>query len=447
MTRCQALLSLLALLPTAALSQIVTQPSSITIPKGTPLPVRIGDHLPMKVGEQVRAELIYPVYVGEQLVLPARTVVTGTVVSLSPDRTRRIHARLRADFTPFHIPVVRFDHILLANGASVPLTTGTATDGAPIYRLVAPPPRKGSFASKQFAVLEQGIKDRVAVITGPDKGDRFTQFLLSQLPYHSERIAKATAWTVETAALVAVPESAAAAAPIAQGTSAPQMNEPTRTWIVQAYLASPISSASSKAGQAISATVAEPILNPDGSVAVPVGSVMTGSITQARPARSFGRVGTLRFSFRDLTLPGEDPIAVQVALTGADSATGGDMVMNSEGEVAPKPQDKVVVPLILLALARGPLRRNGHHELGRDAVASNSLGLIGFIVGTAAQQPFLAAGIGYYGAAVSIYERIFRSGKQVAFARDTRIVLQTTARRSAAMKSTPLAVNAAPTRP
>ena len=146
MTRCQALLSLLALLPTAALSQIVTQPSSITIPKGTPLPVRIGDHLPMKVGEPVRAELIYPVYVGEQLVLPARTVVTGTVVSLSPDRTRRIHARLRADFTPFHIPVVRFDHILLANGASVPLTTGTATDGAPIYRLVAPPPRKGSFA-------------------------------------------------------------------------------------------------------------------------------------------------------------------------------------------------------------------------------------------------------------------------------------------------------------
>jgi hypothetical protein len=57
-------------------------------------------------------------------------------------------------------------------------------------------------------------------------------------------------------------------------------------------------------------------------------------------------------------------------------------------------------------------------------------------VGTAAQQPYLAAGIGYYGAAISIYQRVFHRGKEVAFARDTRIVIQTTARRSAAIKPT-----------
>jgi hypothetical protein len=430
MPRYSLLLFLLA--PCSTLSQI----SVITIPDGTPLPVKIGDRLPMKAGEPVRAELIYPVYVGDQLVLPGRTVLTGTVLSLSPDRTRRIHARLRGDFTPFHIPIVQFDHILLADGTSVPLATGSATNGAPIYRLVAPPPRKGSFAAKQFAVLEQGVKDRLAVITGPDKGDRFTQFVMSQLPYHPERIVKDTAWTVETAGPFALPESSAATAPTAQASLATHPNGPTHSWTVQAYLTSPISSATSTAGQTISATVAEPILNSDGSMAVPAGSIMTGSVTQAKSARSFGRAGTLRFSFRELTLPGEDPVAVQAALTGADSATGGDMAMNSEGEVSPKPQDKVVVPLILLALARSPLHRNHHHEFGSDAVASNSIGLIGFIVGTVAQQPYLAAGIGYYGAAISIYERIFHRGKEVAFARDTRIVIQTTARRSAALKST-----------
>jgi hypothetical protein len=418
------------LLSGAALSQT----PGIAIPPGTPLPVKIGDHLPMKAGEAVRAELIYPVYVGDQLVLPAHTVVTGEVVSLSPDHARRSQARLRGDFTPFHIPVVRFDHVLLADGTSVPLSTGTATDGAPIYRLVAPLPRRGNAVSRQFAAFGQSIKDQLSVFTAPEPGDRFTQFLLGQLPYHPERIAKDTAWTVETAAPLELRGTVAAiAVPLAQ-LGSPASAEPPRTWTLQAYLSDPVSSATSKTGQTIHATVAEPVLNPDGSVAVPVGSIMTGSVTEAKPARWFSRAGTLRFSFRELRPPGEPPVAVQAALTGADSATGGDLSMNSEGEVKPKPQDKIVVPFILLALARGPLRHHRHGEFGSDAVASNSIGLVGFIVGTAAQQPYLAAGIGYYGAAISIYERIFRRGKEVTFARDTRIVIQTTARRSAALR-------------
>src|SRR5271168_1827306 len=108
----------------------------ITLPSGTPLPVQIAGPLPMKAGAPIRAELLYPVYAHNQLVLPAKTVVTGTVVSLTPDQSHRLHARLRGDFTPFHTPVVRFSGIVLADGTAVPIITGTATDGAPIYRLV-----------------------------------------------------------------------------------------------------------------------------------------------------------------------------------------------------------------------------------------------------------------------------------------------------------------------
>ena len=433
-THRSALLFVAGLASSAAFAQATPATESITLPAGTPLPVRIPGHLRMKAGEPIRAELLYPVYVGESLVLPAKTIVTGKVVALTPDHTHRVHARLRADFTPFHIPVVAFDHVQLADGTSVPLLTGTATDGAPIYRLVAPPKKKGSFVSRQFAVLKQGVKDRVAIVTGPDLGDRFTQFVYSQLPYHPERIIKDTSWTVETSeptplTFTPAPPPVLASAPVALSAS-------PSTWTLQAYLAAPITSAKSKAGQPIRAVVAEPILNPDGSVAVPVGSIMSGNITAAKPARSFGRAGTLRFSFRELTLPGQEPMAVQAALTGADSATSGDLEMTSEGEVKPKPQDKVAVPLILVALALRPLRNGGRHQVRRDLEASNSLGLIGFIVGTAAQQPSLASGIGFYGAALSIYERIFARGKEVTFARDTRVVIQTTARRSAAIKPT-----------
>ena len=59
----------------------------------------------MKAGEPIRAELIYPVYDHDHLVLPAGTTVAGTVVALTPDHTRRIHARLTAPTSlPFTSP-------------------------------------------------------------------------------------------------------------------------------------------------------------------------------------------------------------------------------------------------------------------------------------------------------------------------------------------------------
>ena len=384
----------------------------------------------MKAGEPIRAELLYPVYDHDQLLLPAKTIVTGTIVSLTPDRTRRIHARLRGDFTPFHTPVVRFTAIVLADGTTVPITTGTATDGAPIYRVVAPPPHRGGFIARYFDIFKQDAKDRISNVTAPGKGDRLKQLLYSQLPYHPERIAKATAWTVETSAPVAVPDPpAAAAAPRPPVTKAPDARP---TWIVQAYLDTPISSANSKSGETIQATVAEPILNPDGTIAVPQGSILTGSVTEAKPARFFARPGVLRFSFRQLQLPGEQAQNVQAALTGADTSSADAMAMTSEGEVKPKPQDKIVVPLLLIALASRPFDED--NPIAHNAAASNSIGVLGFIVGTAAGQPNIAAGLGAYGAAISIYERIFRRGKEVAFAHDTRIVVQTTPRHSAAIK-------------
>jgi hypothetical protein len=430
MTSGCTLLSFLILLPLAASAQTNSQPAALILPPGTPLPVSIPDHLPMKIGQPIRAELLYPVYDHNKVVLPARTLVNGTIVSLTPDRTRRIHARLRLDFTPFHIPVVRFTSIVLPDGTTAPLSTTTATDGAPIYRLVAPPPRKGGFIAQQLDTVKQAAKDRIAVVTGPDKKDRFVQFVYSQFPYHPERIAKNTAWTAETAAPLPIPGFSRAPPPPARAVA----DDTTRpTWILQAYLSTPISSATSKPGEKISATVAEPILNPDGSVAVPQGSILNGEVTKARPSRSWGRAGQLSFNFRDLTFPGAEPQSVQAALTGTDGAA--DMAMNSEGEVKPKPKDKLVVPAILIGLALRPLDRDGgRHSFGKDAVASNSLGTIGFILGTAAQRPNLAAGLGFYGAAISIYERVLRRGKEVAFAKDTRVVLQTTPRRSAAIK-------------
>lgn len=446
-------LLLASLLSLALPSATYAQTPAVTLPAGTPLAMRLLDHQPMHAGRPVHAELIYPVYSDNRLVVPANSLLNGSVVALRPDTSRRIRARLGGDFTPFHIPVVRFTELVLPSGVRIPITTQTATDGAPIFRAIPPPASKGGALRQGYEAALTVARGDLAQFTAPGKADRLTQFVYNRLPYHPERIEKATAWTTEAAAPIALPaQPAPTAAPEVSASPQPKRhfweqpapvetppdNAPGR-WTIQAYLDQPLSSETSKTGQPIKATVANPILNPDGTVAIPQGATLVGTVAKAQPARRFGRTGTLSFNFRQLTLPGGEPQNVQTTLTGADSAR--DLALNSEGEVKSKPQDKLSLPIILFLLASQPLDREEHgdnNEFGKKAAGGAAgLGLVGTIIGLSGASPNAAAGIGYYGAALSVYDRWIARGKKVVFPRDTRIVVQTVARRSAALHPDP----------
>jgi len=395
----------------------------------------------MRVGQPIRAHLIYPIFADNQLLLPADTIVSGTVIELRPDRHRRLRARFNADFTPFHIPVVRFTEITLPGGAVVPITAGPATDGAPIFRIVPPPPHKGNFITRELSGVVQVAKDDIAVFTAPGKGDRLLQLFYSQLPYHPQRIEKGTAWTVETSQPIDVTSPAPPASETSPTSTIPTAvtDEAPSTWLLQAYLSSDLTSATTKPGQEIRAIVAEPVFNPDHTIAVPQGAALIGTITRAKPARSFGRAGVLRFDFQQIILPNGQTSSVQASLKGSDSTTG--QVLDAEGEAKPKPQDKLILPILLAAFAARPLDQDhgNRDQLSKDASGSNGVGFIGRIVGIAASSPNLAAGIGYYQVALSTYSRWIARGKQVTFARNTRVVIQTTVRRSAPLRpDTPL---------
>jgi hypothetical protein len=55
-------------------------------------------------------------------------------------------------------------------------------------------------------------------------------------------------------------------------------------------------------------------------------------------------------------------------------------------------------------------------------------------VGLAGGSPYAAAGIGYWGAGRAFYYRWIARGQKIAFTKDTRIMVETTPRRSAPMK-------------
>lgn len=421
----------------------LSQGPVVSLPAGTPLPVQTEDHLSMQVGQPIRAQLIYPVYADNTLVLPSKTVVIGTVTELRSDHSRRVNARVNGDFTPYHIPVVKFTQIILADGSVLPIATGPATDGAPLLRLTAPKPAKGGLIHKEWDYGMQVLHDQADVFIAPGKVDRFVQFIYHQLPYHPERIEKGTAWTVETVEPLSIPPQ-----PEPDPTPKPAADKPEAAavadangqpaWIIQAYLRDELSSAVAKTGQPIRATVAEPIYNADHTIAVPQGATIIGAITKAKPARSFARAGSLGFDFKEIVLPDGHVQNVQTALTGADAAANANLAMNSEGKVNPKPQDKIVVPLILAFLATRPLDEDRDAQGARNTVGANGIGFVGNIIGLAGGSAKISAGIGAYGTAVSLYRRWFARGREVTFARDTRLVLQTTPRYSTLLHTDPM---------
>ncbi|MGC2162216.1 MAG: hypothetical protein WA634_09930 [Silvibacterium sp.] len=437
----RSLLRLLApLLLTVVTSALSAQETSIQIPAGTPLPVQLAKHVPMKKGESLDCRLLYPVYEQNQMVIPAGSIVSGSIIALKPDHSRRIHAWLWGDFTPFYIPVVHFDQLALPEGTIKQIASNNATDGAPVLHLSPPGPKKPhSFIYRQIMGIKEQAKHTVFLVTAPGREDRLVQLLYRQLPYHPQRIEAATMWTVTLGRpLTLKPHQISTDAKSDPSVSSPVQHKQrlpsssqasttssgTSAWHLRAYLEQTISSATEKRGNTFQAIVAEPVFNSDHTLAVPEGSVLVGTITQVRPARSFGRAGKLRFDFRELKLPGGSSQQVEGLLAGADAAKSQQLQIDSEGGVQSEAQDRVIVPLVLTFLAGRALDDDGNMA-GNAAVASNGFGIIGRVVGIASGSRGVAAGIGFYAAGVSFSERWLVRGQNVVFRKNTRIEVTT----------------------
>ena len=401
------------------------------------MPVQLVEHVPMKVGESLEARLLYPIYAANQVAIPAGCLLHGRVVQLDPDKQHRIHSRLWGDFTPFHIPVVHFDNLTLPDGTVQPIVSTNATGGAPVLRLSTPLARMpGSIVTQQIDSIKQQVKDEVALVTAPGKTDRLVQFLYKQLPYHPERIDEGTAWTVELSSPLTVMKPAEdshqkptdSAGGLLKRTSEPKANEET-SWRIRAYLQQTISSSNEKPGNNFDALVAEPVFESNHALAVPQGSVLIGTVTQAKRARWFGRKGKLRFNFRELKLPDGFLEHVEGSLAGVDSNGSTGLQLDSEGGVQPKTQNKVIVPLVLSVLASHAFDEDGS-QAANGAVASNGFGTVGRIVGIVASSANVAAGIGFYGAGLSFYSRWIARGQEVVLTKNTRVEINTTPRRN-----------------
>lgn len=405
-------------------------PAEPVLPQGTSMQVEITRHYPMKSGEAIEGRLLHPIYVQGKLAVPENTLLHGEVVSLQPDRKARWHARLMGDFTPFHKPQVRFDELMLP-GEPLPISAATAVNGAPVLHLTAPgvTPKK-SFFARHWAEAKSQFHDRMAYFTAPGKGDRALQLLYRQLPYHPERIEAHTAWSFELTAPLTVPDPPQAAPAVAA--AAPTSSNP-ETWAVHALLTGDLTSATARPGDPVQALVVEPVFDREKQLVVPQGATLIGKVASAKAARSFGRNGKLRFTFQQVRFPEGYDRQVQGSLAGAATEKTQNLSLDAEGTISPRKQSSAIAPLLLTMLAGRALDTDGNMT-AQAGVASNGFGILGRIVGVAAGDRNLAAGIGFYAAGLSFYENFLCSGRDVVFPKDTRIEIQTTPLRAPVLK-------------
>jgi hypothetical protein len=415
-------------------------PDNPVLPAGTSMQVEILRHYPMKAGIAIDGRLVYPLYSDGKLALPENTPVHGVVTALEPDSQERVQGRLQGDFTPFHIARVEFNELTVA-GESIHFSTTGATTGATVLRLAAAGAvPKQSLIGRQWALVKSRMHEQVAFFTDPGLGDRATQMLYRQLPYHPERIAAHTSWTFELAEPLTLPEKPVENVDPVPATASKAPGNP-ETWSVHALLTGEVSSASAKPGDPVRALVVEPVLDKDKELVIPQGSMLVGHVTTAKSARSLARNGRLRFTFQQVQFPEGTgaPAAgrpVEGAVAGATTQGEHSLNMDAEGTITPKNQSRVIAPLLLTLLAGRALDQDGNIT-AQTTVASNGFGLVGRIVGIAAGNRELAAGIGYYAAALSVYRNFLRSGHDVVFPKDTRIEILTTPLRAPVLKPEP----------
>jgi hypothetical protein len=414
-----------------SLHQASPAPWQPVLPQGTNLQVESIRPYPMKVNEVIEGRLLHPIYVQGKLAVPQNTLLRGTVVALQPDSKTRLHARLEGDFTPFHTAQVQFNEFVFP-GSEIAFPAITATSGAPVIHLASPGvSSRHSFVSRYWAQAKNQLSGFVTFFSAPGFGGRALQALYRQLPYHPERIAAHTMWSFDLAAPLALP-----AQPASAGLPAPDplvAKSQPETWSVNALLTTGLSSATAKPGDPVEALVVQPVFDRDRQLVVPQGSVLMGKVTLARAARSLDRNGKLRFSFQQVRFPQGNNKPVEGALAGATTASRVGLTLDAEGTVSPRNQSSAIAPILLTMLAGRALDGDGSFT-AQSSVASNGFGFVGRIVGIAAGNRSLAAGIGYYAAGLSTYENFLRPGRNVIFPKDTRIEIETTPLRAPVLK-------------
>jgi hypothetical protein len=422
---------------TLAQATPVAVPMDVAV--GTPIKVALDSEVRIRSrGQAIHGKTIEPVYAFDKLLIPEGTVVNGKVSAIDgvPGRTRVMDVA-NGNFSPARRVHVQFDELVMGDGRHVTLRTvaSPAPDG--VLRFVSADAKTENkskvedAASKKVGAMRQEIRrqwgELQKQIHEPGKTHKLKRIALAQLPVHPQYIDAGTSF------------NATLVQPLDFGTEVvkPEMltnigSPPPNGSVVHARLVTPLSSSTAKKGDPVEALITEPLVVSDHLI-LPEGSAIKGSVMQAQRARRLGRNGQLRILFQQIALPNGLTQRVETNLEGVAVAKGEHLKLDAEGGAqVTTPRTRYLTTGIAVMLAAS--QASPDRDAGRGSASGGEVGsgaatgasgfrFVGMIVGMAANSRVVSAGLGSYGAAMSIYSHFLARGRDVVYPKDMAMVI------------------------
>jgi hypothetical protein len=425
-----------------------------------------------RLGSQVEAKVLEPVFAFDREVIPVGTVAQGEVSRVqSVSKWERAKAILSGDFTPLRRAEVEFTALSLPDGRRLTIrTVGTAGLNSlytepthkeqktkPATRKPQPQNQNGGILGTAKQTTKQAAKDRINreinarsrgmidIVRAPNKREKAIDFLWAKLPYHPQywrRGARFDAPLVRS--LDFGSETVRRVDMTDLGT------QPGADSLAHVRLITALDSATTKLGEPVEAVITVPVFSPEHKLVLPEGTRLRGTVVMAKRARPFHRGGQLRFSFQKIELPEKTatlrpgmptgPATSQEATLNAAEGSGPAAIkIDSEGGVQAKDsKTRLLAPAVALMLAsRAADNDAGHHKAaggaGGDAnIGGRTLGGgLGFgLAGSAVSQSsrWVGMAFGYYGLAWSVYRNVIARGTDVHFDKNAMMEIRFGAR-------------------
>ncbi len=398
-------------------------PTHLIVKAGTPLRVALCARTPINsVGSPVNAIVVRPIYVGEYQVIPAGAKVTGKVLTLEPvDRATRLRAVTGGDFTPLHQARLEFDNLILPDGHEIAFHSIAVERNAKLVKLNSRERQQSETffdkAHNQLAGMTQDQKKMFKQIRGPGKFELAEDWFYSNLPYHPQSLARGSLFDVD------LQEPLEMDVPCQEAMTRPA---PTKTTVLRARMLTTITSKDAEAGMPVEAILTEPVRDEDHGLSLPEGTRLTGTITYAKPAHSFGRSGELRFRINRLALPEDNEMrSVDGILAGAELNPHANAIIDTEGGTHAHSKRRWVEPVTYAVFAGALYFGFSQHQDESPiirSVFSNGFGFTGNFLGSLSESA--AMGMSYYGLARSVVLNILLPGQNVVFPKDTLLEIK-----------------------
>src|SRR6266542_1449035 len=390
----------------------------VTVPAGTLLRVEVTRRGRLRLGGEVQARLLEPLYAENRLLVPCGALLHGTIIETRPaPRHKRLNAKLRGDFTPLREPVIQWTLLSRPDGSEYSLLgeSKSAAGGTLYFRTEAP--KRTSFVRRTWNSVAAKNKT-VQTDEVPHRGERLQKYLWSQLPLHPQYLERGARFEMR---LMENLQMEARALPVSVDLSQPRPL--TGAVWVYSRLQTNLDSATARPGDPVEAVVIAPVADEQGRLILPQNSILHGKVLSSEPSGRWGRNGTMRFAFHQVSWPTGFTQKVEAMPTAVESNPGARISIDQEGGVARQNEHSFAAPLLMGLLSGSTL---GDEDAGRGKItaSSNGFAIIGRVAGLASGSPYVGGSIGAVATARSIYKHWLAHGKETSFGPETEIVVE-----------------------